>query len=429
MRKFLLFAAVAALLSLPTTASATSSQQSENGKERPAGNTAQAIFEQKKLANAGDTDAQYRLGEMLFQNYSIVSAKKWLEKAAAGGNLLAEARLFYIRFCFDQKSDSTKKFNKFEKLAALESDDAKILLGDFYLAGCGVTKDKRRAIAYFTSAAQNDDPRAQLSLAIASGDPEKAFKMIKIEAEQGNAPAQDDLATAYAEGIGTPKDPQKALEWYHKAAEQGHVNSQTGLGLAYHSGKGTKKDPQKAFMWFHKAAEQGDTVAQCMLGIYYDHGIGTQQDKQKAFIWYHKSAEQGDADSQFRLAFFYTEGIGTPKDEQKAFKWYHKAAEQGHVEAQTGLGLFYYNGIGTKKDPKKACLWFQKAAEQGDAIAQTFLGILYESGIGVPEDLEIAIGWYLKAAAQGEELAQKRLHELKRLMKKAMQYPPGAIPY
>lgn len=414
MRKFLLFATFAALLSLPAAAGAASPQLPENGKERQSLSTAQVISEQEKLAGAGNTDAQYRLGEMLFQNHSIVSAKKWLEKAAANGNLLAEARLFYIRFCSGQKSDSTKQFNKFEKLAELDSDDAKILLGDFYLAGCGVTKDRRRAIVYFTSAAQNGDPRAQVSLALEEVEtPERSFEKIGKIAEQGYAQAQTVLGFYYEKGKGTPKDPQKAVFWYQKAAKQNYAPALYNLGLNYETGTGVPKDSQKAFTLVKQAAEQGYAPAQNSLGFYYESGKGTPKNPQKAFIWYHKAAEQGNVIAQANLGFCYQDGTGTPKDPRKAFLWFQKAAEQGDTTAQVGLGIYYENGIGMPKDPQQAFTWYQKAAEQGDANAQSSLGLCYENGIGVPKDLQKAVFWYQKAAGQGDEFAQKKLQELR----------------
>ena len=338
MRKFLLFAAFAALLSLPAAADAASIPYPGNGKGGPAVSTSQAISEQEKLASAGNTDAQYKLGELLFQNYSVISAKKWLEKAAASGNLLAEARLFYIDSCLSGKVDKNKKFNKLTELFKLESDDAMLLLGDFYLAGCGVAKDRRRAIAYFTSAAQSGDPHAQLSLALEEAEAlERAFEKIEKIAEQGYAPAQTILGFYYQKGKGTQKDPQKAFIWYHKAAEQGHVIAQANLGFCYQDGTGTPKDPRKAFLWFQKAAAQGDTTAQVGLGIYYENGIGIPKDPQQAFTWYQKAAEQGDANAQSSLGLCYENGIGVPKDPQKAVFWYQKAAEQGDEFAQKKL--------------------------------------------------------------------------------------------
>ena len=366
--------------------------------------------ELEKLAGGGNVAAQYRLGETLFRASLSAAAEKWLEKAAANGNLLAEARLFYMRSCSGKKEGSAEPFDKFEELSSQDSDDARILLGDFYLTGCGVAKDRGRALTAFRHAAQNDDLHAQLVLAfVEENSPEKAFGMIKKVAEQGYAPAQNALADRYYDGKGTPKDPQQAFVWYQKSAEQGYAYAQNNLGICYQQGIGTPKDPQQAFVWYQKAAEQGDASAQFNLGLCYAKGIGTPKDPQQAFIWFQKAAEQGDASAQFNLGICYQQGIGTPKDPQQAFVWYQKAAEQGDASAQSNLGIYYQQGIGTPKDPQQAFVWYQKAAEQGYAEAQFNLGICYQQGIGTPKDPQQAFVWYQKAAEQGDASAQFNL--------------------
>ena len=369
--------------------------------------------ELEKLAGGGNVAAQYRLGETLFRASLSAAAEKWLEKAAANGNLLAEARLFYMRSCSGKKEGSAEPFDKFEELSSQDSDDARILLGDFYLTGCGVAKDRGRALTAFRHAAQNDDLHAQLVLAfVEENSPEKAFGMIKKVAEQGYAPAQNALADRYYDGKGTPKDPQQAFVWYQKSAEQGYAYAQNNLGICYQQGIGTPKDPQQAFVWYQKAAEQGDASAQFNLGLCYAKGIGTPKDPQQAFIWFQKAAEQGDASAQFNLGICYQQGIGTPKDPQQAFVWYQKAAEQGDASAQSNLGIYYQQGIGTPKDPQQAFVWYQKAAEQGYAEAQFNLGICYQQGIGTPKDPQQAFVWYQKAAEQGDAPAQNALANL-----------------
>lgn len=296
MRKFLLFAIVAALLGLPVTADAAFFQY-QTGAKGPTASTVQAIAEQEKLAAAGNTEAQYKLGELLFQNYSIIAAKKWLEKAAASGNLLAEARLFYMHNCLREKIDPTKKFHRFDELSEQSSDDAMNLLGDFYLAGCGVTRDRQRALDYFKRAAKNGDPYAHFSLFVE----EELFTCIKRLAEQGYAPAQNVLSFQYANGTGGITDTELAVVWARKAIEQGNTAAQFNLGIHYWIGIGVPKDPQQAFSCFQKAAEQGFSLAQRFLGICYESGTGAPKDPQKAVFWYQKAAEQGDEFAQQKL--------------------------------------------------------------------------------------------------------------------------------
>lgn len=405
--------------------------------------------ELEKLAGGGNAEAQYRLGETLFQNYSINAAKKWLEKAAANGNLLAEARLFFLRSCSENKDNSSEKFNKFNELSRDSSDDAQILLGDFYLTGCGVPKDTRRALACFEPAAKNGDPYAQLAIAFEeTEDPEKSFGMVEKIADQGYLPAQNAMAVYYLNGIGTQKDPkkafalfqkgaeqghaiaqynlgesyrngfgtqenlEKALEWYNKSAEQGYVLAQNDLAVFYFEGIGTQQNMEQAFTWFEKAAEQGFVLAQYNISRCYSNGFGTEKDLIKSFEWLAKAAEQGNVAAQYELGAYYEQGIGTPKNPQQAFAWYLKAAEQGNADAQNSLGCLYLEGIGTPQDPEKAFTWIKESAEQGHAAAQYNLASCYQNGVGTSMDSQQALKWYQKAAEQGHESAQKKLQEL-----------------
>ena len=74
-------------------------------------------------------------------------------------------------------------------------------------------------------------------------------------AEQGNATAQYNLGTTYANGKGAKQSYSKAVYWYTKAAEQGNANAQNNLGVAYHNGNGVEQDKNKAIYWFRKACE------------------------------------------------------------------------------------------------------------------------------------------------------------------------------
>ena len=60
-------------------------------------------------------------------------------------------------------------------------------------------------------------------------DKEKAINWYRISAEQGYAPAQNNLAIMYLEGKGTEINYKKALDLYTLAAEQGYVPAQNAL--------------------------------------------------------------------------------------------------------------------------------------------------------------------------------------------------------
>ena len=230
---------------------------------------------------------------------------------------------------------------------------------------------------------------------------EKVIKWYGKAAEQGYAPAQNELGGCYYYGYGGERDFKKAVEWVERAAEQEFAAAQFNLGVCYRNGEGVEKDFAKAAEWFAKAAEHGFAPGQCVLGACYRDGAGVEKDFAKAAEWYRKAAGQGYAVAQNVLGGCYHDGEGVEKDFAKAVEWFERAAEQELAAAQFNLGGCYYYGEGVEKDFAKAAEWYRKAADQGDAVAQCALGVCYHNGEGVEKDLEKAAEWFAKAAEQG----------------------------
>jgi len=88
------------------------------------------------------------------------------------------------------------------------------------------------------------------------GDYEKAYRLIKPLAEQGDAHAQCTLASMYFSGQGFPQDFTEAAKWFRRAAEQGHAEAQHNLGLLYKVGRGVPQNYILGHMWFNLAASQ-----------------------------------------------------------------------------------------------------------------------------------------------------------------------------
>ena len=65
---------------------------------------------------------------------------------------------------------------------------------------------------------------------------------IRDLAAAGDANAQFELGTRYAEGRGVTRDAKAALQWFEKAAEQGLAPAQYRLGSLYEKGVGVERD-------------------------------------------------------------------------------------------------------------------------------------------------------------------------------------------
>jgi TPR repeat protein len=80
-------------------------------------------------------------------------------------------------------------------------------------------------------------------------------------AEQGNATAQYNLASAYDNGRGVLQDKEQAARWYKRAAEQGVADAQYNLAIMYHEGQGVSRDDVQAYKWFSIVAAGGGNDA------------------------------------------------------------------------------------------------------------------------------------------------------------------------
>ena len=288
------------------------------------------IDELIEKANEGDSEAQFKLGNMYYYgqgvNQDYAKAIEWYERAAEQGNAAAQ-------------------FN----------------LGLMYDFGKGVERDYAKAIEWYEKAA-----------------------------EQGDVYAQYKLGVMYENCEGVEQDYAKAFEWYEKAAEQENAAAQFNLGVMYENGEGVEQDYAKAIEWYERAAGQGDVKAQFNLGVMYENGEGVEQDYAKVIEWYERAAGQGDVKAQFNLGVMYDSGQGVEQDYAKAIEWYEKAAEQGDAEAQYNLGNMYFVGNGVNRNYEAAAYWWEKSASQGDAEAQFCLSCMYRDGLGVEQNAEKA---------------------------------------
>ncbi|MEO2191509.1 MAG: tetratricopeptide repeat protein, partial [bacterium] len=65
---------------------------------------------------------------------------------------------------------------------------------------------------------------------------------LRVDAQAGDAVAQNNLGVAYFSGAGVPQDYAQAVSWWRKAADQGHAGAQNNLGVAYRYGQGVPQD-------------------------------------------------------------------------------------------------------------------------------------------------------------------------------------------
>lgn len=260
-------------------------------------------------------------------------------------------------------------------------------------------------------------------------DFQKAMRLFRLEAEQGNALAMYDLGRMWADGLGVEADPDAAKEWYRKALdaflsaekklpERKKTYLQYRIGKMYLAGLGTDQDYKTAALWLDRAADKSHKYAQYTLAGLYAKGQGVERDLKRAFSLYHASAIQGNPYASYELAKMFRDGTGTKKSAgqaeehfQDAFSGFQVLEEQSHDDKlQYRLGQMLYQGIGTEGDEEEAVRYWQQAAKLGNVNAQYALGKFWlDTGTG---DVQQAAAWLEKAANAGNTSAQYVLAKL-----------------
>lgn len=124
---------------------------------------------------------------------------------------------------------------------------------------------------------------------VVAADPKLGDRLIRQDAEKGNAQDQFYVGTWYILGHDVAKDPAEAAKWFRKSADQGYADAQVFLGQLYGSGTGVEKNLTKAIALFQKSAAQQNVRAYVCLGYSYEKGLGVPQDNKQAAEWYHKA--------------------------------------------------------------------------------------------------------------------------------------------
>lgn len=119
---------------------------------------ADGLFDfQMKLAEKGNAEAQFKIGEMYETGFGTTKnmklAEEWINKAAAQGHETARFKQLY----WDMKKNGLTKDNKarYEELASKAKDEngyAEYYMGKLSAEGAGVPQDKEKALDFYNQA-------------------------------------------------------------------------------------------------------------------------------------------------------------------------------------------------------------------------------------------------------------------------------------
>jgi len=304
----------------------------------------------EKGSGAGDGEATLGLSELYAAGVPgiAVDAQKSLDfliqAATQQKNAVAMSTYGARLFDGDTATDTTKALVKkdpaaamkmFEDAAATGFAAANRLLGAIYENGLGGnTKNLKKAVEYYTKAANANDGEALFRLGnffeagLKDGEGDKAEMVVQQNAKS-------------------------ALDLYRMAAQNGQASAFYNVGVYYETGTVVDKDPIKAFSFLLKAATSGVPQAQFRLAGLYQQGTGTSQDIVAALAWFDRAASAGFAPAQIALGQMFETGAGLGRaNTAAAAQQYEAASAAGVPLAMLRLASLYERGLANIKDNK-----------------------------------------------------------------------------
>ncbi len=263
-------------------------------------NPEQALYWYKKLYEKNPC-AAFNIGLFYAKGFGVerdfIKAAEWMEKAAEYGDedAIGAAKQFRETFEFLKLAEGGDSNAQFRLAQAYE-----MLSGT--LDQAGKDDDLKAAFKWAKrSAAQNNSEGLCILASYywygvgVDADLDKAMELYEKAAELGNSQAHWILANWYWSGTGVDADLDKAMELCEKAAELGNSQAQCVLGYYYMNGEYYETNKEKAFELFKKAAEDSSNEdAMYNLGRCYEYGDGVKADLNKAIEWYEKYLEVSD---------------------------------------------------------------------------------------------------------------------------------------
>lgn len=424
----------------------------------------------KRLATAGDSEAQFELGARYYhrkQKFNL--AIHWCLRAAEQQHPKAISYLYSTQFSTNQYLLIARKYDQgdgvvqnmefakyfYQKAFELNDKKAAFRLGQLcqlhpeskedaevarqalnYYVVAAKQKDKAalKAIEDITDQLDNDDIRFKLGQ-LYLNFPDKhsaAVLCFKKLADKNNAQAVQmlsqlvsgnpkyafELAELYENDVDTENHLQKACIYYIITVQNDRSLKRAGLS-------------ELAFDKIFNSGELTTTDLNSLGNMYWKGSNGITKDYTAAIKCLEKSSIKGCEKAHYVLGNIYQSGHGVSRDFVKAARYFQLAYDKGYVTAKNKLELLFTFKELTARDLKaiasmyesgaddipvnwpRVQMLYQRAADLGDSSAALYLGHFHQiDHKGISNDNTLAFQSYLQAAKLGNNDALSALDRL-----------------
>ncbi|MFQ3613652.1 MAG: tetratricopeptide repeat protein [Cyanobacteriota bacterium] len=288
-------------------------------------------------------------------------------------------------------------FQNFFSLAQQGDPEAFWLVGNAYLRGLGVEKDKTKALFYYRRGAELGERNAMVSLASTLLSGSCGVQNIQ-EAEELYFKFRNDRGRlAYP-------SPFDYLELFPFEGIEGEIELSCFKRIEEAF---SCKDYAAVLSEVQHLALAKDPSAECILAHMLHWGLGTEKNDVEAVKLLKQAAGQGFGLASYSLAEIYFAGdYGVGPDQTEGEKWFRRARQQGFYPKSPSAHYIKYM---LQREELEA---LEKKAEEGDSVAQCEVANYYLLGMGVCKNIELGLSWLKRSSAQGNSNASYYLATL-----------------
>ena len=258
------------------------------------------------------------------------------------------------------------------------------VLGEAYIKGAGVTRDRTKGETLLRKACDADDIDACFTLASVPGVRDQT-DLLERACDAQVAEACYRLGSLYGGNpliAGLPTINEAASSYFQQACNAGHQKGCEALRRPLPAVKTYERLQKAEFKRLLDGCSKNDVSACGQLATAFSRGWGVEKNAEIAFGLHQRVCDAGELKSCVRLALAYLQGAGTEPDSALGIGLLSDSCAAGEADGCYWLGLSYQKGFGVEKNESEARAWLEKACDTGDVStcgqARSYLKLMDE---------------------------------------------------
>ena len=310
----------------------------------------------------------------------------WLHAAdglALSANELAEHRDLLSEACnagdgeacfklvvVEAKGTPKKAITHYRRACILGFASGCRLLGEAYISGAGVGRDRTKGMTLLRQACDVDDVDACFTLATVPGVRD-TLELLEKACDAHRAEACYRLGSRYSDNplsAGMPAFYEKATSYFQQACDAGHEQACEALRSPRPAVKTYERLQTVTTQRLLDACSQDDISACSELAMAFSAGRGVEKNVEIAFRLHRRACDAGEFRSCVSLAIAHLNGAVAEADSAFGIDLLSEACAAGEADGCYWLGLSYDKGFGVERNESKARAMLQKACDVSEVF-------------------------------------------------------------